>query len=226
MSALRKPGEYRLPRGRVLPADRDRGRDAGRDRPAGGLQPGPRRPPVQQRGHREGERHGLRPGQPVWTSDLRVAMRAMQALNFGHVLVNDHLMVTSEMPHGGIQAVGLRQGHVDVLVRGVHQGEARDDQLTGEAEALALHDLRRQAGGCRAASSVILTEPPALLRAKIIQARAERLQPPASGDRDLGPRAPRTGSASSPSRRAADVPCHGVTLPPPTPRVRLDARNT
>jgi betaine-aldehyde dehydrogenase len=43
----------------------------------------------------------------VWTSDLRVAMRATQALNFGHVLVNDHLMVTSEMPHGGFRQSGF-----------------------------------------------------------------------------------------------------------------------
>jgi betaine-aldehyde dehydrogenase len=43
----------------------------------------------------------------VWTSDLRVAMRASQALNFGHVLVNDHLMVTSEMPHGGFKQSGF-----------------------------------------------------------------------------------------------------------------------
>ncbi len=43
----------------------------------------------------------------VWTSALRVAMRATQALNFGHVLVNDHLMVTSEMPHGGFKQSGF-----------------------------------------------------------------------------------------------------------------------
>ncbi len=43
----------------------------------------------------------------VWTGDLRVAMRATQALNFGHVLVNDHLMVTSEMPHGGFGQSGF-----------------------------------------------------------------------------------------------------------------------
>lgn len=43
----------------------------------------------------------------VWTNDVRVAMRATQALNFGHVLVNDHLMVTSEMPHGGFKQSGF-----------------------------------------------------------------------------------------------------------------------
>jgi betaine-aldehyde dehydrogenase len=43
----------------------------------------------------------------VWTNDVRVAMRASQALNFGHVLVNDHLMVTSEMPHGGFKQSGF-----------------------------------------------------------------------------------------------------------------------
>jgi betaine-aldehyde dehydrogenase len=43
----------------------------------------------------------------VWTRDLRVAMRATRELNFGHVLVNDHLMVTSEMPHGGFKQSGF-----------------------------------------------------------------------------------------------------------------------
>ena len=50
-------------------------------------------------------RYGL--AASVWTNDLRVAMRATIALNFGHVLVNDHLMVTSEMPHGGFRQSGF-----------------------------------------------------------------------------------------------------------------------
>jgi betaine-aldehyde dehydrogenase len=43
----------------------------------------------------------------VWTSNLQVAMRATRELNFGHVQVNDHLMVASEMPHGGFKQSGF-----------------------------------------------------------------------------------------------------------------------
>ncbi len=42
----------------------------------------------------------------IWTSDVRVAMEAARTLDFGHVQVNDHLMVTSEMPHGGFKQSG------------------------------------------------------------------------------------------------------------------------
>ncbi len=34
-------------------------------------------------------------------------MEAARTLNFGHVQVNDHLMVTSEMPHGGFKQSGF-----------------------------------------------------------------------------------------------------------------------
>ena len=43
----------------------------------------------------------------VWTRDVIKAMNAARQLNFGHVLVNDHLMVTSEMPHGGFRQSGF-----------------------------------------------------------------------------------------------------------------------
>lgn len=43
----------------------------------------------------------------VWTRDIYKAMRATHALQFGTVWVNDHLPLTSEMPHGGYKESGI-----------------------------------------------------------------------------------------------------------------------
>ena len=119
-------------RGRgVLPADDHRGlRPGQRDRPEGGLRAGPGGPAVRHRGGgpREGQRHEVRPGGSVWTQRLFRAMEAARTLNFG--------ARPGQRPPDGdlgdaprrLQAVGLRQGHVELLVRGVHAGQARDDR--------------------------------------------------------------------------------------------------
>ncbi|MDQ2715023.1 MAG: aminobutyraldehyde dehydrogenase [Chloroflexota bacterium] len=43
----------------------------------------------------------------VWTRDIFKAMRASKVLQFGTVWVNDHLPITSEMPHGGYKESGV-----------------------------------------------------------------------------------------------------------------------
>jgi len=43
----------------------------------------------------------------VWTKDIFKAMHASRVLQFGTVWVNDHLPLTSEMPHGGYKESGI-----------------------------------------------------------------------------------------------------------------------
>jgi betaine-aldehyde dehydrogenase/aminobutyraldehyde dehydrogenase len=42
----------------------------------------------------------------VFTSNIRTAMSAARVLQFGTVWINDHMPVTSEMPHGGFKQSG------------------------------------------------------------------------------------------------------------------------
>ena len=42
----------------------------------------------------------------VWTKDVGRAMRMTRAMKFGCVWVNDHIQITSEMPHGGFKQSG------------------------------------------------------------------------------------------------------------------------
>ena len=43
----------------------------------------------------------------VWTRDIYKAMHASKVLHFGTVWINDHLPITSEMPHGGYRESGI-----------------------------------------------------------------------------------------------------------------------
>ncbi len=43
----------------------------------------------------------------VWTGDVRKAMLLSRRLRFGAVQINDHLPITSEMPHGGFKQSGF-----------------------------------------------------------------------------------------------------------------------
>ena len=84
----------------------------------------------------------------IWTRDVFRAMEAARTLNFGHVQVNDHLMVASEMPHGGFKQSGFGKDMSSYSFEEYTQVKHVMIELTGEAEkAVALHDLRRQAGG-------------------------------------------------------------------------------
>ena len=70
----------------------------------------------------------------AWTRDVFRALRATREIRAGCVWVNDHIPIISEMPHGGYKAVRLRQGHVPVLVRRVHQVKHVMYDSTGVAQ--------------------------------------------------------------------------------------------
>ncbi|HEX7221870.1 MAG TPA: aminobutyraldehyde dehydrogenase [Candidatus Limnocylindrales bacterium] len=70
----------------------------------------------------------------IWTRDVFRAMEAARALNFGHVQVNDHLMVTSEMPHGGFKQSGFGKDMSTYSFEEYTQVKHVMLELTGEPE--------------------------------------------------------------------------------------------
>ena len=64
----------------------------------------------------------------AWTRDVYRAQRASREIKAGCVWINDHIPIISEMPHGGVGASGLRQGHERLLARGVPDHQARDER--------------------------------------------------------------------------------------------------
>ena len=59
---------------------------------------------------------------------------AARTLNFGHVWVNDHLMVTSEMPHGGFKQSGFGKDMSSYSFDEYTQVKHVMVELTGEPE--------------------------------------------------------------------------------------------
>ncbi len=70
----------------------------------------------------------------IWTRDVFRAMEAARTLNFGHVQVNDHLMVTSEMPHGGFKQSGFGKDMSSYSFEEYTQVKHVMIELTGVAE--------------------------------------------------------------------------------------------
>jgi betaine-aldehyde dehydrogenase len=70
----------------------------------------------------------------IWTRDVFRAMEAARVLNFGHVQVNDHLMVTSEMPHGGFKQSGFGKDMSSYSFEEYTQVKHVMLELTGEPE--------------------------------------------------------------------------------------------
>jgi betaine-aldehyde dehydrogenase len=70
----------------------------------------------------------------VWTTNVFTAMNVARQLQFGHVLVNDHLMVASEMPHGGFKGSGFGKDMSLYSFEEYTQVKHVMIELTGEAE--------------------------------------------------------------------------------------------
>lgn len=69
----------------------------------------------------------------VWTRDIYKAMRASSKLQFGTVWINDHLPLTSEMPHGGYKESGIGKDMSAYSFEEYTQIKHVMVELTGEA---------------------------------------------------------------------------------------------
>jgi betaine-aldehyde dehydrogenase len=69
-----------------------------------------------------------------WTADVARAHRMAAALNFGSVLINDHLPFLSEMPHGGFKQSGFGKDLSRYSFEEYTQIKHVAIEITGEAE--------------------------------------------------------------------------------------------
>ncbi|MEY3726063.1 MAG: hypothetical protein RI971_640, partial [Chloroflexota bacterium] len=69
-----------------------------------------------------------------WTSDVARAQRMAAALNFGAVLINDHLPFLSEMPHGGFKQSGFGKDLSRYSFEEYTQIKHVAIEITGDAE--------------------------------------------------------------------------------------------
>lgn len=77
-------------------------------------------------------RYGL--AASVWTTNVFTAFNVARRLNFGHVLINDHLMIASEMPHGGFRESGFGKDMSLYALEEYTQIKHVMVELSGEAE--------------------------------------------------------------------------------------------
>jgi betaine-aldehyde dehydrogenase len=70
----------------------------------------------------------------IWTSNVFTGMNVARRIEAGHVLVNDHLMVASEMPHGGYKQSGFGKDMSMYSFEEYTQVKHVMIELTGQAE--------------------------------------------------------------------------------------------